>query len=65
MSYYTDDPAADAERYMADLDKKLERRPVCDCCGEHIQDDFALHYNGVWLCESCVSSHEEYIEVDE
>ena len=65
MMYYTDDPAADAERYMADLDKLLERRPVCDCCGEHIQDEKALHYDGIWLCDSCVSDNQKYVEVDE
>lgn len=62
---FTADPVADAERYTADLDARLRRRPVCDCCGEHIQDERALHYKGIWLCDSCRSGNEEYIEVDE
>ena len=63
--YMSDDPVMDAERYIAHLDEKLERRPVCDCCGNHIQDDWALHYKDIWLCKSCSSDSEEYIEVDE
>jgi ribosomal protein L37AE/L43A len=65
MMYYSDDPARDAERYMADLDKKLERRPMCYHCGHHIQADSAFHYNGVWLCDDCIDSLREEIEVDE
>lgn len=63
--YMSDDPARDAERYMADLDKKLAKRPVCDCCKRHIQDDLALHYGDIWLCNSCRYDNEEFIEVDE
>lgn len=66
--YFSDDPARDAERYMAELDARLARRPVCDCCGEHIQDDEALHYTtrevDIWLCLECVEDNTEYIEVD-
>ena len=63
--YMSDDPARDAERYMADQDKKLERRPVCDCCGRHIQDDSALHYKGMWLCVRCMYDNTEDIEEEE
>lgn len=63
--YYSDDPARDAERYMADLDKRLARRPVCDCCGENIQDEMALRYKGIYLCEDCMDYNREYIEVEE
>lgn len=65
MIYMSDDPARDAERYMADLDKKLAKRPVCDCCGDPIQEDWALRYNGVWICDECVEWHREEIEVDD
>jgi ribosomal protein L37AE/L43A len=63
--FLSDDPVMDAERYMAHLDEKLARRPVCDCCREHIQGEKALHYNGIWLCGECCSNNEEWIEVDE
>lgn len=66
--YLSDDPAWDAERYMNALDIRLAKRPVCDCCGEHIQDDQALHYAtseiDIWICLECVENNTEYIEVD-
>ena len=65
MMYMSDDPARDAERYTEDLYAKLMKYPVCDCCGKHIRECFALHYKNFWLCESCRYDNEEYIEVDE
>lgn len=66
--YRSEDPALDAERYMNALDIRLARRPRCDCCGEHIQDDEALHYVtsklDIWLCLECIEDNTEYIEVD-
>ena len=59
---WTTDPVWDAECYAAEQDRLTDRRPVCDCCGESIQEDRALHYKGVWLCGECVSNNEEYIE---
>jgi hypothetical protein len=67
--YRSDDPALDAERYMMAMDIKLARRPLCDCCGKHIQDDQGLHYVtnkvDIWLCLECIEDNTEYIEVDE
>ena len=64
----TDDPAADADRYMMAQDILLARRPQCDCCGNHIQEEQALHYVtrtvDIWLCEDCLDGSMEYIEVD-
>ena len=66
--FRSDDPAMDAERYMAYLDEKLARRPKCDCCGEHIQDNEALHYvtnkMDIWLCLECIEGNTELIEVE-
>jgi ribosomal protein L37AE/L43A len=63
--YWSEDPVLDAERYMAAQERRLRKRPVCDCCQEHIQDESALHYKGIWLCEKCRNIHDEYIEVEE
>ena len=64
----TDGPERDAERYMAAQDLWLARRPKCDCCGNHIQEEQALHYVtrtiDIWLCEDCLDNSMEYIEVD-
>ena len=66
--YRSDNPWRDAERYIEALDIQLERRPKCDCCGNHIQEDSALHYVtsefDIWLCDDCISKNTEYIEVD-
>ena len=66
--YLSDDPAWDAERYMAAQDIRLARRPQCDCCKEHIQEDEALHYVtnkiDIWICHECVEENTEYIEED-
>ena len=66
--YRSDDPVMDAERYMEAQDIRLSRRPQCDCCGEHIQEESALHYRtnkvDIWLCLDCIDSNTEYIEVD-
>lgn len=66
--YLSDDPALDAERYMRAMDILLEMRPKCHCCGEHIQDEQALHYASsefeLWLCLECMDDSMEYIEVD-
>lgn len=43
---WTSDPVWDAECYAAEQDRQTGRRPVCDCCGEPIQEDCALHYKG-------------------
>jgi hypothetical protein len=62
MIFYSDDPAADAERYMAYQDMKLARRPKCDCCGNHIQEETALYYNDVYICDKCVERNTQYVE---
>ena len=66
--YRSENPELDAERYMMAQDILLARRPVCDCCGEHIREEAALHYVtntiDIWLCDSCIEDNTEYIEVD-
>lgn len=66
--FRSDDPALDAERYMAAQDIRLARRPQCDCCGKNIQDGSALHYVtskiDIWLCLDCIDDNTEYIEED-
>lgn len=66
--YRSDDPALDAERYMMAQEIRLARRPQCDCCDNHIQEESALHYVtrevDIWLCAECIENNTEYIEVD-
>ena len=37
-------------------DKLLEQRPVCVCCGDHIQDDYCYDVGGEIYCEDCMVS---------
>ena len=32
----------------------LQRRPVCVCCGEHIQDESAHLIGGDYYCDRCL-----------
>lgn len=52
-------------QHEAEQESWLARRPKCDCCGEHIQDDFLYDLNGVIHCEKCLNetfrhSSEDY-----
>jgi formylmethanofuran dehydrogenase subunit E len=64
---WTDDPVADAERYMAEQEEELKKLPVCDYCNEPIQDDYLFDLEGDIVCESCMNKHfrkhtEDYME---
>ena len=65
MRYYTDDPIADFHRYEDDLCDWLEKRPVCEGCGEHIQDDFAYRIDNKWYCKRCMDAMWEEIIIDD
>ena len=59
--YYTDDPIADFDRWDADQQKQIGELPVCEDCGEHIQDETAFYINGEWICHDCMSSYEREV----
>lgn len=50
---FTDDPVLDAERFEAEQKERLDRLPLCECCGKPIQQEKAVYYNGQYVCESC------------
>lgn len=67
MMYRTDDPIADSERFYIEQEKKLEKLPLCECCGEPIQQEDAIYYNDQWCCEDCedifwLSIREDFLE---
>ena len=35
----------------AEQEKRLERLPVCEYCGEPIQQEKAIYYNDQWCCK--------------
>ena len=64
MVFWSDDPVADADRYFAEKERELERLPVCECCGEPIQQEKAVYYNDSWFCEDCEDEAWQTIRED-
>ena len=67
MMHYTDDPIADFGAWDEEQERKLEQLPICDYCGERIQDDYYFDIDGDFyhekcLCEQFRKSTEDYIE---
>ena len=50
-------------RHEWDQQKKLERLPVCDCCGEHIQDETYNEVTGIKICDECLKGMVRNVEV--
>ena len=44
-------------RHDAEQEAELARRPLCEYCEEHIQDEYAYYIEGSWFCESCMNEH--------
>lgn len=40
----------------------LQRRPVCVCCGEHIQDESAHLIGGDYYCDRCLDDTTVYFD---
>lgn len=51
---YTDDPVMDYINHDKEQTRWLLRRPVCDICKEHIQDDVMYKIDGEIYCEECM-----------
>ena len=54
------------ESKMVREDRWLNKRPVCDYCDEHIQDEHFYSINGECICPECIENHfrkwtEDYI----
>ena len=52
----------DFEQRDLEQERWLERRPVCDCCGEHIQEDSAVQIQGDFYCDNCLDDMRVYID---
>ena len=57
VMFYTDDPAADYDRYQDEQDKQLQKLPKCSYCDEHIQDDHLYEINDELICEECLKDN--------
>ena len=45
------------EMHDREQEAKLENLPVCDCCGERIQDEYYYDIDGEILCEECLKEN--------
>ena len=64
MFFYSDDPLRDFDRWDAEQQKKLKELPICEDCGEHIQDESAFYINGDWICEDCIDAYRRDVLID-
>ena len=46
----TGDPITDFLRRVAEQQEWLDKRPVCEYCGEPIQEERAFYYADQWFC---------------
>lgn len=51
MMMFSDDPLLDFDRYDRQQAEELAKLPICDCCGEPIQDEYCYEINGNLICE--------------
>lgn len=57
------DPVSDFDNRDNYLAEKLERRPECIFCREHIQDEKAYNIPKIgYACVHCMESFEEFME---
>lgn len=60
--FYTSNPPADYERYVAEQEKELEKFPICDSCGGRITDDCLYEINDCIYCEECINDCKRSVE---
>ena len=65
--FYSDDPAADFSRKDAAEERWLKKRPICEHCGKHIQDERVYVVYGEYYHVECFNDEhlkwtEDYIE---
>lgn len=63
--FYSDDPVRDFDRYDAEQARNARKRPVCECCGDHITDEFAYNFDGDWICQDCIKDFLEEVTDDD
>jgi hypothetical protein len=67
--YRTNNPVADWDRYCAEEERELKRRPKCSKCEKPIVDDVCYEINDKLTCPECLEVHyrrwtEDYIKED-
>ena len=50
------------EQHDAEQEAWLQKRPMCDCCGERIQDESYHQINGERICDRCLDGMIVFVE---
>ena len=58
----TDNPLHDFAQWSDDQEEKLNKRPCCNYCGDHIQEEYGYYLDGEWYCEDCIHESKKYFE---
>lgn len=58
MYFRSDDPLKDFQRYDALMAAREAQLPVCEKCGEPVDDDIYFEIDNEILCEKCM--HDLY-----
>ena len=58
----TDNPLQDYYNFETQQEKALQKLPLCNECGEHIQDDYCYVINDEVICEDCMSNYRKPID---
>ena len=48
------------QMHEADQERRLHKMPVCECCGDYIQQDDAFHFKGMWICDDCIDRERDW-----
>lgn len=62
MPEYVPDNYDRFKKHDAELERRLQELPVCDCCGEHIQEESFHRIFGEVICDRCLDGMIEYVE---
>lgn len=65
--FYSNDPLADFDRWEDKRQEVENRLPICDICGEPIQDEYLYDLDGEIVCVDCLINNyrkpvEDYME---
>lgn len=61
--FRTNDPERDFDRYEAEQERELNKRPVCYECDEPIQEDECYEINDELICLGClIENHKKHTD---
>lgn len=59
---YVPDPLDYWLEHDQQREEALKKLPVCECCGEPIQEEYCYVINNDYICESCMEENKKSVE---